>query len=250
MTKVHAAQVTGLPTPPDWISPELQREKIWVLNAAVQLNEDGIAIQPSVSPYVWLGDICNTRPDLWQADPTTGQHMIADPRKKSTAVLPMNARAFTTLVSVLNKYYTNNFPAVLLLLGGYVLTVHYEALMAQQGSVPATLAYGDVQCGKSKATEAALSRMGMRSANFFVEVSDSRSFEFTSQTTLGMVIDDPDEMKQVAKKLTYHFQKSTASTKTYEYKPRTTFIVSMNKDTLQKLAKHARYVMMRLLKYV
>ncbi len=76
-----------------------------------------------------------------------------------------------------------------------MLTVHYKALMAQQGSVPTTLAYGEVQCGTSKATEAAPSTMGMRTANFFGEVSDSRSFEFTSQTTLGMVIDDPDDIK-------------------------------------------------------
>ena len=185
LTKVLAAQVTGLQQPPDWISPELQAKKVWVLNAEVQLDEDGIAIQPSASPYVWLGDICSTRPDLWQADPTTGQHMIANPRKKSTAVLPINASAFTALISVLDKYYTSNFPAVLLLLGGDVLTVHYEAQMTEYGSVPATLAYGEVQCGKLKATEAALSTMGMRSTNFFGEVSDSRTFEFTSQTTLG-----------------------------------------------------------------
>ncbi len=91
LTKVHAAQVTGLQSPPDWISPEFKEKKIWVLNSNVQLDEDGIAIQPSHSPYIWLGDIGRARPELWQADPTTGCHMIADPRRMSTAVLPMDA---------------------------------------------------------------------------------------------------------------------------------------------------------------
>ena len=98
-----------------------------------------------------------------------------------------------------------------------------------------------MQCGKTKATRAALSLLGVASSNFFSDMSDSRAFEFTSQTTLGMVIDDPEDLKQVAKKLTYHFQKSHASTKMYSYQPRTTFITSMNERMLRKVSIHARY---------
>ena len=71
-------------------------------------------------------------------------------------------------------------------------------------------------------------------------MSDSKAFEFTSQTTLGMVLDDPEDLKQVAKKLTYHFQKSHASTRMYDYQPRTTFITSMNEKMLRKVSSHAR----------
>lgn len=58
-------------------------------------------------------------------------------------------------------------------LGGFLLAVHYESLIDQYGCVPATIAYGQVQCGKSKATQAAFSTVGLKDQNYFNQVSDS-----------------------------------------------------------------------------
>lgn len=236
-SKKSAARVTGLQKAPKWATSTSQ---VWVLNAEVHINEDGEPISPEASPYLWLGDVCCGRPDILQAEITTGQHLIADPSTKSIATLPLDNSALRTLIGTLEMYYEHNFPAALCVLGGYVVTVHYESLISQYGCVPATIAYGDVQCGKSKATRAALSTVGLMKPNFFNQLSDSKSFEFTCQTTMGMVLDDPEDLKQIAKKLVYHFQRAHASTKAYDYEPRTTFVTSMNLKMLRKLAKEAR----------
>ena len=47
-----------------------------------------------------------------------------------------------------------------------MLAVHYEAMIDEFEKVPANILFGDVQCGKSEATKAALSTTGMLNANF------------------------------------------------------------------------------------
>ncbi len=236
-----AARVTGLQQPPSWLDPQHTQNKVWVLNGEVQLDEYGTPIKSCDSPYIWLGDICAARPDLFQPENATGQHLIADYSKRTSVTLPLNDEAAAKLIDILDRYYVHNFPAALLVLGGFILAVHYEVLIEKFKAVPATIAFGQVQCGKTRATKAALSLMGIESTNFFSDVSDSRAFEFTCQTTLGMVVDDPEDLKQVGKKLTYHFQQSNASTRTYNYQPRTTFLTSMNERMLKKVAAHSRY---------
>ena len=54
--------------------------------------------------------------------------------------------------------------------GGVILAVRYESLIAQYSSVPATIAYGHVQCSKSEATRVALPTVGLTMPNFFNEI--------------------------------------------------------------------------------
>ena len=230
-----AAQVTGLQKPANTTQ---DARKIWVLSERVQFDEDGV--QCHDSPYIWLGDICQKRKDLFLPD-KHGDCAIADPRKKSLASPIFSAAPLSQLLDALEANYGTNFPGALLVLGGYILAIHYEALIDIYNKVPATLVHGEVQCGKSAITRAALSTMGVQQANFFSSMSDVKTFAFSSQTTLGMVLDDPCDLKQVSNKLTHHFQKSVAATMSYEYSPRTTFITSMNEPTLKGLAKHSRY---------
>ena len=229
-----AAQVTGLQKP---AKTTQDARKIWVLNEQVQFDADGV--QCHDSPYIWLGDICQKRKDLFLPD-KHGDYAIADPRKKSLASPMFSAAPLSQLLDALEANYGTNFPGALLVLGGYILAIHYESLIDIYNKVPATLVYGEVQCGNSAITRAALSTMGVQQANFFSSMSDVKTFAFSSQTTLGMVLDDPCDLKQVSNKLTHHFQKSVAATMSYEYSPRTTFISSMNEPTLKGLAKHLR----------
>lgn len=37
-----------------------------------------------------LGDVCAGRPEIFQPETMTGQHMIADPTKKSVTKLPLD----------------------------------------------------------------------------------------------------------------------------------------------------------------
>ena len=135
-------------------------------NTNVHLDEDGEPISPNESRYLWLGDVCSCRPDIFQAEIQTGQHLIANPKTKSTATLPLDKSALCTLIAMLEHYYNHTFAAALCVLGGYVAAVHYESLISEYSHVPATIAYGEVQCGKSKATRTALSTVGLMNPTF------------------------------------------------------------------------------------
>ena len=71
ITKKCAVRVTGLQRPPAWVPPPFQNMKVWVLNADVQIDEDGHIIPQDQSPYIWLGSICAARPDIFQPEPVT-----------------------------------------------------------------------------------------------------------------------------------------------------------------------------------
>lgn len=59
---------------------------------------------------------------------------------------------------------------------------------------------------------------------------------FASRTTLGMVIDDPRNDKELAAKIVFHFEQAQVANFMREYRPRTTFTASMNIPCLQRLA--------------
>ena len=238
-SRAQAVSAIGLQIPPSWIPTP--PPKVWVLNKEIQLDEDGKAIDIASSPYVWVSDVCTKRTELFKPDSATGEISFVDPQKSSTAKAPLDESALVNLLLALDESYEENFPGVLMMLGGYVLVIHYETAIDEFEKVPATILFGDVQCGKSEATRAALSTTGMVNANFFSHISDSRVYAYSAQTTLGVVIDDPKDVQEVEKKITYHFQRANAATMSYSYKPRTTFITSLNEyPTLSNLAKRSR----------
>ena len=93
-------------------------------------------------------------------------------------------------MDALQESYCNNFPSALFVLGVHALHVHYGLLVQLVGGVPAGVLYGDVQTGKSTAMEAALSLLGTQESHYRKRCSDVHFLRITSQTTLGLVLDD------------------------------------------------------------
>lgn len=60
-----------------WIAETTKRAsqslKVWVLN-------NGVPVPINESPYIWLGDTCVSRPDVWHAEVSTRLHLIANPK--------------------------------------------------------------------------------------------------------------------------------------------------------------------------
>ena len=94
--------------------------------------------------------------------------------------------------------------------------------------------------GKTQATKAALSLLGVQEANFVKNITDAKSFQRTSTTTLGIVIDDPTHPDEIAEKILNHFEKGTHETVSAQYTPKTTFITSVNMECLQMLSRRQR----------
>lgn len=203
--------------------------KVWVLNSLMHFTEDGKILDPEDSPFIWLGDFKRGRLEL--------SHLIPDNMLAATVMGKLSKKkALQSLVNSLKAVYDDNFPAALLTLGAQIMSVHYEALNDKGYKVPATILFGDISQGKSTATKAALSMIGTQNSHFLTSVSDNKSYKFTSTTTMGIVIDDPSDVKEISEKILIHFERGTAASCKFSYKPRCTFITSINKECLDKLA--------------
>ena len=206
--------------------------RIWVLNARVQYDSDGDLLDVDSSPYIWLGRFSGNRETAGVQIPSEQASLARPKSKKKTG---------RALIRALQTCYTHNFPASLLVLGAEVLCLHYELLIQLTNQVPITVVFGDVGQGKSRATRAALSLLGVHQSNYFHELTNSRSLKITSSTTLGVVIDDPSDAHSVAEKIVQHFEKSSHGSAHITYTPRTTFITSMNYRCLNQLSREQRY---------
>ena len=89
--------------------------------------------------------------------------------------------------------------------------------------------------GKSKVTTAALSLLGVERANFISTISDRKATRLSSQTTLGIVIDDPTKADQIMHKILHHFDQGKSATCAATYTPRCTFLTSVNQQCLDEL---------------
>ena len=203
-------------------------KKVWVLNKFLHFTEDGKTLDPEESPFIWLADIARGRPALTNVIPNNTFAATVTGRLSKK-------KALQSLVNSLKSVFDSNFAAAILTLHAQIMSVHYEALNQKGYNVPAAILFGDVSQGKSTATKAALSMIGTQESHFLTSVSDNRSYMLTSTTTMGIVIDDPSDIKEISEKILIHYERGTVTTCKSSYKPRCTFITSMNKEVLESL---------------
>ena len=210
--------------------------KIWVLNSSVQYNADGDLINPDESRYIWLGDFLHT-----------GKNPYVALNKYASCALPKKRkRAIRKLLKSLKECYIQNFPCCLLLLGAGILCLHYDTVMRLAQQVPAAIAFGDVSLGKSCATTIPLALLGVHNTIVLKQISNTKAALRTSSTSLGIVIDDPTDPVEISEKIMQHFGKGNVEVLYSKYKPKRTFISSMNEGCLRRLSKEQRYNLMYL----
>lgn len=147
----------------------------------------------------------------------------------------------TNLILALQSSYVNNFPSALMVLGAQVLNTHYELVLDMAKGVPIALLFGDVQTGKTRVLEAALSLVGTQHSHILKRCADTRFLKICSQSTLGAVLDDLTESKSILEKIMLLFDgKPIIEASGERIKPRTSFIASTNMDCFQSLSKHQR----------
>ena len=184
---------------------------------------------PVTTPFVWLGDL-----------KTTGAFACCRYASLATPVTP-SRDAVRNLILAMQKSYVNNFPSALLALGAQLLNLHYECMVQQVADgVPIAVLYGDVQCGKSRAMQAALSLLGTQQSHFIKRCPDMKFMTITTQTTLGLVLDDPTDAKAICEKIMLLFDGNSIEQHSSSVSPRTTFMTSLNMPCFTKLAKHHR----------
>ena len=191
-------------------------------------DKSGRVTDLNESPYVWLSDLITAPKGFRIVDNNLAAKIEEHLSKK---------KALRKLITCLQATYEENFPAAILMLGAQVICTHYEALneIASDGCVPATILHGDISHGKSLATKAGLSMLGIQNSHFLSSASNNRIIQVTSSTTLGVVLDDPSDVKEISEKILYHFERGISTTCKGTYTPRSTFISSVNKELLAKL---------------
>ena len=102
--------------------------------------------------------------------------VVKDNSLSANFVLPLNDSAIVDLIESLCCCYEENFPVALLILGSAVISNHYEALYNWFQKIPTTLAFGEVNFGKTTATKAALSIVGAQNTNLFKAISDVKGY--------------------------------------------------------------------------
>lgn len=199
--------------------------KIWVLNKNVHVK-DGVYLTPEESPYCWV--VGNGLPPLdMQCDvkPPTVRGWLVD-----------GTVALSNLVWALKNVHQQNFPAALLLLGAQVMSMFYEQILAIAGQVPATLAFGKVCLGKTKAAEAAQSILGLCKGFRPSKITDTHAARLSVLSTMGFVLDDPSMPTEFCEKIRLHFDKGLSSSCSSSYEPKCTFTITLNMKCFEAFA--------------
>lgn len=208
--------------------------KVWVLNESTHITERGTCIDPTKSPFIWMGG-------LRKATKKISDNIACEAYASDVSPHNLNPAALTELVDALHDSYCNNFPSALFVLGVHLLHLHYELLLQLVGGVPVGVLYGDVQTGKSTAMEAALSLLGTQESHYRKRCSDVRFLRITSQTTLGLVLDDLTQAHGLVEKIMVLFDGKAVESGGETFRPRTSFMTALNMSCFKLLVKHHRY---------
>lgn len=127
--------------------------EVWGFNGQVHMDCNGVIIDPSDSPFIWLAD--------YLPDATLAKHNLPTKKVESCVTQEMSTEGLLSLIKALKDVYHENLPSALLMLGAETLAMHYSVLQDKCVQVPAALAIGNVSMGKTKSAEAALSLVGM-----------------------------------------------------------------------------------------
>lgn len=155
----------------------------------------------------------------------------------------MDVHSLKKLIGAIQGSYINNFPSAALVLGAHILNVHYEEILSISKGVPIGMLFGDVQTGKTRILEAALSLTGTHNTHMLKKCSDNNFLKMCCQSTLGIVLDDITEPKSVSEKIMLLFDGKPIEINDERFKPRTSFLVSANMECFEKLTKHHRLVL-------
>lgn len=198
---------------------------IWVLNKNVHVK-NGVYLTPEESPYYWVAGNGLPPHDMQCDAPTVdGVSQLLD-----------GTLALSNLVWALKDVHQQNFPAALLLLGAQVMSMFYEQILAIAGQVPATLAFGKVCLGKTKAAEAAQSILGLCKGFRPSKITDKHATRLSVLSTLGFLIDDPSMPSEFCEKILLHFDKGLSSSCASSYEPRCTFTTTLNMKCFEAFA--------------
>ena len=133
---------------------------VWVINPHMHITADGTTLSLEESPFIWLGELMKRSLKAGSTHVNIASYKYASTANTIGVPYSNSILAMNNMISALKQSYVNNFSAAMMVIGSQLLNLHFERLVKITGGVPIGLLYGDVQCGKTRIMECALSLLG------------------------------------------------------------------------------------------
>lgn len=149
------------------------------------------------------------------------------------------------LWGALHECAQHNSVSALFTLGAVAMNMHFQTLVELKGGAPIVVLYGEPDVGKTTIANAAMSVLGIEACSFR---GMRREFfvHLASQTSLGLMYDDPNKVQEVENIIVDFYNGMTrGSFKRGLETPRCGFLLACNFS----LGKIQRYVIITQLKY-
>ena len=157
----------------------------------LQLNEDGTLVEPdSKQLYLHLAQI--------------------EPRLLPAIPMPYNQSldSFIDLWKAIEVATQHNALSALFTFGAVAMNLHFQTIVELKGGAPVVILYGEPDVGKTTAANAAMSMLGIEACSFR---GLRREFlvHLASQTSLGLLYNDPNKVNEIENVITDFYNRMT-----------------------------------------
>ena len=160
----------------------------WILKANLYVNSSGKMVDPDISPYIWS---------------LTAQAEKVSVREITPRIsTPFTSSCLGEMVTLVQATMKHNTMSALLVVGGAVMSCHYQQIVETFGGFPVVLACGPTETGKSTSLKVGLSLTGGQkhafySKGYFLERSALSCFPFGKNS-------EPEKWSSPAKLCSHH----------------------------------------------
>ncbi len=157
-----------------------QSSNTWVFNKHVQISSEGnLVSEAGESKYVSI-------PHELLGDSTA----ITSTDVAPFISLPLSNAPLTKMFKLLETCVKHNFIPALLVIGGAVMSSHYDYMVSTLGGCSITVATGESETGKSMAVRAGLSHFGCDDIGRFVKGTNAICLERSTLSSLPFGIEE------------------------------------------------------------
>ena len=176
------------------------------------------------------------------------QHSYFDQQKIEPRLIPAintpyrrSVRPLVNLWEAMDICSQHNSGAALFTFGAVAMNLHFQTLVELKGGAPVVVLYGEPDVGKTTIANAAMSVLGIEACTFR---GTRREFfvHLASQTSLGLMYDDPNKVQEVENIIVDFYNGMTrGSFKRGLETPRCGFLLACN-FSLGKIQRYETYL--------
>jgi len=187
--------------------------KVWILNNTLQINHNGIVIDPNQQSYIWISDKIASLRGL-HVDNSEQLAFLANSEIQHRVQLPLSNEPFRSALGLLRNMMGCNFMPAVITLAAVPMNIHFEYFQSKFDISPVVVLVGHPQSGKTTSLRVAAALTGSP-GDQFSEVTDAYAAKRLSESTMGLIIDDSSSSKSVSNMTIRQFNNLARGTLTH-----------------------------------